>query len=102
MVLIGIGEKAVDAFYKAIVSKDETGIEELVNAGQLFGVPVGAKVKVLGAHGFFGSTLEVRILEGRYKGRRGFVSSSLVAGKSESPKSTPTPGLSPIFENDDN
>lgn len=85
MVLIGIDEKAVVAFYKAIVSKDETGIEELVNAGQLFG-----------------STLEVRILEGRYKGRRGFVSSSLVAGKSESQKSTPTPGLSPIFENDDN
>jgi hypothetical protein len=95
MVLLGVDEKAVDAFYKAIVVKDDAGIRELVGEGLLFGVPVGTKVKVLDSHGILGSTLEVRILEGQQKDRRGYVSSSLVSKSGDAPagESSPLPDI---------
>jgi hypothetical protein len=103
MVLIGVDEKAVDAFYKALTAKDDMGLKELVSAGQLFGADVGARVKVIGLHGFLGSLSEIRILEGTNKGRRGFVSTSLVTNKTDSKKHDDLKSdLPPIFGDDDN
>jgi len=78
---VGVDSKAVDALYKAIVANDEDGANELIDTGRMFVVDVGTKVKLLDNHGFFGSTAEIRILEGANKGRRGYVSSQLVVEK---------------------
>ena len=99
IVLVGVDEKAVDAIYKALMAKDETGIEELAAAGRIFIVAPGTKVKVLDLHGFLAPRSEIRILEGPQKGRRGFVSTSLVADKKSAVNARPKE-LPPIFGDD--
>ena len=54
---------------------------ELSGAGRLYMVDVGTRVRVLAVPDAFGRTREVRILEGEFKGRRGFVSSEWVKEK---------------------
>ena len=70
--------KALDAFYAAFVSNDEEGANELISNGRSFIVPEGTKVRILSG-GF--STMEIRILQGPFSGRRGFVSSQWVGEK---------------------
>src|SRR4029077_14692892 len=72
---------ALDAFYKANASNDREGIKELLNARRLFMVDAATEIRVLDSYGFFGSTMEVRILEGEFRNQRGFVSSQWVAGE---------------------
>ena|SRR5437660_1786537 len=77
-----VDAKALDAYYEANARNDyEDGMTELFNAGKLYMVDVGTKVRVLGAPDFFGSTREIRILEGEFKGRRGFIPSQWISEK---------------------
>ena len=99
IVFVGVDEKAVDAIYKAMLNKDEAGMEELARAGRIFIVSPGTKVRVLDLHGFLGTLSEIRILEGPQKGRRGFVSTSLVADKKSAVNARPKE-LPPIFGDD--
>jgi hypothetical protein len=68
-------EAARAAFTKADVADDIEGVHELVQAGRAFAVPVGTKARLL-AGGF--ATVEVRILDGEYAGRRGFVPTAMI------------------------
>jgi hypothetical protein len=77
-----IDRKALDAYYEANARNDyEDTMKELFNAGKLYMVDAGTKVRVLDAPDFFGSTREIRILEGEFESRRGFVSSQWVTEK---------------------
>lgn len=75
---VAIDANALDDFYKAIVAGDREGVEELIDQGRLFIVDVGTKVRVLSVTGLIKATMEIRVLEGVHKGRRGFVSSNVV------------------------
>lgn len=70
--------KALNAFYDAYVSNDEEGANELISGGRAFIVSAGTKVRVLSG-GF--STMEIRVMEGPFSGRRGFVSTQWVGEK---------------------
>jgi len=73
-----VDRKALDAYYEANARNDyEDGMKELFNAGKLYMVDVGTKVRVLDG-GFMGWR-EIRILEGELEGQRGFVSKDWVA-----------------------
>src|SRR5690348_5585040 len=78
---VGVDQKALDEFYKSMGAQDSEGMMELVKEGRLLVPDTGTKVRVLDAHGFLAIVLEVRILEGVYKGRRCFVSSTYVSEK---------------------
>ena len=75
-----VDRKALDAYYEANARNDyEDGMKELFNAGKLYMVDVGTKVRVLS--GGFTGWKEIRILEGEFAGRRGFVSGQWVSDK---------------------
>jgi len=78
---VATDQKALDAFYKAIAAHDQEGMMELFDGGRIIAPDVGTKVRVLDGHGLVALVLEVRILEGAYKGRRGFVSATYVSDK---------------------
>lgn len=70
--------KALDAFYVTYVSDDGEGANELISSRRAFIVHAGTKVRILSG-GF--STMEIRVMEGPFSGRRGFVSRPWVSEK---------------------
>ncbi len=67
---VGINEDALDQLEKAQMAQDEQGQVQLVASARILLVPGGTKVRLLEL-GLF--RYEVRILEGRHKGRKGWV-----------------------------
>ena len=67
---VGINTDALDQLEKAQMAQDEQGQVQLVASAMILLVPSGTKARLLDA-GFF--THEIRILEGRHQGRKGWV-----------------------------
>jgi hypothetical protein len=67
---VGINKDALDQLEKAQMAQDEQGQVQLVASARILLVPSGTKARLLDL-GFF--RYEVRILEGRHQGRKGWV-----------------------------
>jgi hypothetical protein len=90
IVLVASTNEAFDAFTKAAVSHDKEGVAALVLADKLWPVKGGTKVRVIDYGGFLNATkTQVRILEGVYYGRSGWVASEEVAPVSPIESATP-------------
>ena len=79
-----VDPEAVSVFFRGMNrGKDEAAdsLTELFNAGRLYMVDQGIKVRVIDATGFLSSILEIRILEGEFEGRRGFVPHEFISEK---------------------
>ncbi len=76
-VLVGADENALGEMDKAIRAKDDYGRVQLVMIGRILLVDSGTRSRVLDI-GFF--THEVRILEGKHQGRKGWVRKQFVGG----------------------
>ena len=72
-IMVATTKSALDELTKACTRNDKYGVAEMFLAGKVFGPAQGVKVLVLDASGFVGSTRQIRILEGEYKGRKGWV-----------------------------
>jgi hypothetical protein len=90
MVLVASNKDAFDVFTKAAVSHDEEGIAALILADQLWPIKGGTKVRVIDYGGFLNATkTQVRILEGGYYGRSGWVAAEWVVQSSGVEPATP-------------
>jgi hypothetical protein len=90
MVLVASDKDALDAFTKAAVSDDKEGLAALILAGRLWPVKGGTKVRVIDYGGFLNATkTQVRILEGGYYGRSGWVAAEWVVQSSGIESATP-------------
>ena len=74
--------QAVDAVISALADDDNDAIAVLAALGKVYAVDVGTKAKVLGVRGEYGTYVQIRILEGEFKGRRGYVVSTCIGGTS--------------------
>ncbi|QDT76354.1 DUF4339 domain-containing protein [Lacipirellula limnantheis] len=74
-VYVCVTESAFSRFVELAVAKDYLGMAEMELAGQVFTVPSGTKVKVIG-RGFL--KREVRVMEGQHIGGSGFVPQEFV------------------------
>lgn len=72
----------LDEFHKAVVAKDEYGINEMILGGSMLPVPSGTRVRVIDITML---TSQVRVLEGKYMGEAGWVDSSFVKGSPTAP-----------------
>jgi hypothetical protein len=90
MVLVASDKDADDAFTKAAVSDDKEGVAALILANRLWPVKGGTKVRVIDYGGFLNATkTQVRILEGGYYGRSGWVAAEWVVQSSGLESATP-------------
>lgn len=78
VVYVAATREANDAFTKAAVTNDREGIAALMLTDRLWPIRAGTKVRVLGYGGFLSGTTEIRILEGGYYSRSGWVPSEWV------------------------
>ena len=76
-VLIGTDDDALGEMDKATRVKDDHGRVQLVMGGKILLVASGTRARVLDI-GFF--THEIRILEGKHQGRKGWVRKEFVGG----------------------
>lgn len=76
--ILAVDEKAFDDFIQALVADDKLGYSQMLGAGKLFIVDNGTAVKVISI-GLF--KREVRILEGDYLGRSGWIAFEFVVSK---------------------
>lgn len=79
MVPVCTTTQAVDAVIKALADDDNDAIAALAALGKVYAVDVGTKAKVLGVRGQYGTYVQIRILDGEFKGRRGYVVSTCIS-----------------------
>ncbi len=76
IVAIGISEAAFDEFLDAEVAKDKEGHAQMLMMGTIFAVKNGTKVRLIDVGGVKYGVMKVkiRVLEGKMRGRAGYVS----------------------------
>jgi hypothetical protein len=79
MVPVCTTTQAVDAVIRALSDDDNDAIAALAALGKVYAVDVGTKAKVLGVRGQYGTYVQIRILDGEFKGRRGYVVSTCIS-----------------------
>jgi hypothetical protein len=79
MVPVCTTTQAVDAVIAALADDDNDAIAALAASGKVYAVDVGTKAKVLGVRGQYGTYVRIQILDGEFKGRRGYVVSTCIS-----------------------
>jgi hypothetical protein len=72
---VAIDQASYNAFSKARLAKDNTGITQLILQGRLFSVEKNTKVKVIDQETF---VRKIRILTGKFKDEAGWVAADYV------------------------
>ena len=75
VVPLAVNEQAYDAFMKLAIAKDYLGMAQMEADGLLFSVPSGTKARIID-RGF--ERRLVRIMDGKYFGRSGWIVLSLL------------------------
>jgi len=74
-IFLGTSKSSYEKLVRLSVARDETGILQMIYAGEAFVVAEGTRGKVIDS-AFL--SVEVRILDGKYKGYSGWISRDLV------------------------
>ena len=91
-VILGSDKGANEELTKMAVNHDQEGFGMMLLSGRAFAVPTGTKVRVLDTIFTFGilpTSLHVRVVEGKYYGRDGFVPFEWVVPASSIESATP-------------
>ncbi|MBA7670164.1 hypothetical protein ES703_78308 [subsurface metagenome] len=71
-VVLGVDKKTLKEMNAAVIAKDTFGLDKLIKSGRIFTVPDGTKILMLDS-GWSFLVEKVRILDGKYRGKAGWV-----------------------------
>jgi len=80
-VFLCANKQAYDEYWNALLANDDEGLVELMLDGKLVPIDNGTPVRKLSYGGLFDHTCEVRLMKGKFAGKRGIVSLDWLVAK---------------------